>query len=62
MKMPDDLMSVDELAKRLGINRKTAYKQVEDKAIPGVRRIGKLIRIHKPTVEAWIASGVKKTA
>jgi excisionase family DNA binding protein len=60
MKFPDDLMSVDELATRLGLGRKTVYEQVKANEIPGVKRFGRAIRIHQPTIEAWLASDMER--
>lgn len=53
-----DLLTVAELATLLRVERKTAYKLVEDNAVPGIRRIGpRLIRLHRATVVAWLETG-----
>ena len=51
------LMTVDELASLLRLNRDTAYKAVAERQIPGIRRIGRTIRIHRAAVMAWLESG-----
>lgn len=47
-------ITVDELAKLLRLNRDTAYKAVAERQVPGVRRIGRTIRIHRQSLMAWI--------
>lgn len=49
------LLTVQETAKLLRVNRTTVYKMVEANELPGVRRLGRAIRIHRPTVVAWLA-------
>jgi len=46
--------NVDQLAHALDVNRDTAYKAVNDGTIPGVRRIGRTIRICRKTVLEWL--------
>lgn len=54
----EDLLTVAELAELLRVERKTAYKLCETGDVPGVRRIGpRLIRLHRPTVVAWLETG-----
>jgi excisionase family DNA binding protein len=60
MQLPNDLMCVEELAKRLGLNRKTVYDQVKANEIPGVKHFGRRIRIHRPTIEAWLSSDLTR--
>ena len=47
-------LTVDELAKLLRVNRDTAYKAVADGQVPGVRHIGRTIRICRSTVVEWL--------
>ena len=47
-------ITVDELAFLLRINRNTAYEAVARGDIPGVRRIGRKIRICRDTVVEWL--------
>ncbi len=46
-------LTVDELAAFLRINRDTAYRLCASREIPGVRKLGRCIRIHRDTVLAW---------
>ena len=48
------LITDNELAKLLRLNRDTAYKAVAERQVPGVRRIGRFIRIHRQSLMAWI--------
>lgn len=51
------LMTVDELASLLRLNKDTAYKAVAEHKIPGIRKIGRTIRIHRRVVMAWLEAG-----
>ncbi len=51
------VMTVKELAELLRVERKTAYTAISRGEIPGVRRIGTTIRLHRDTVLAWLAEG-----
>jgi excisionase family DNA binding protein len=55
--MNEDIITVDELAEYMRVNRKTIYEAVKAGEIPGARRIGGTIRIHKPTVLTWLEKG-----
>lgn len=48
------VLTVDELASLLRVNRDTAYRAVRAGEIPGVRRIGKTIRISRDAVLEWL--------
>jgi excisionase family DNA binding protein len=50
-------MTVDELAELLRVERKTAYAAIANGEIPGVRRVGRSIRIFRQAVLYWLASG-----
>lgn len=52
-----DALTVDELACLLRLNRKTVYAAVRAGEIPGVRFIGRAIRISRTTVEKWLQEG-----
>ncbi len=52
-----DIITVDELAEYMKVNRKTIYDAVRDGELPGARKLRGTIRIHKPTVLAWLMSG-----
>lgn len=50
-----ELLTVDELAVLLRVDRKTVYEAISRQEIPGVRRIGKkTIRISRAAVLDWI--------
>ena len=51
------ILTVDELAALLRVERKTAYAAIARGEIPGVRRIGSIIRISRDAVLAWLAQG-----
>ncbi|MBK8999624.1 MAG: helix-turn-helix domain-containing protein [Myxococcales bacterium] len=51
------VLTVDELAALLRVNRKTAYAAIKAGEIPGVRHIGGVIRAHRDTVLAWLQEG-----
>lgn len=51
------ILTVEELAELLRVNRKTAYAAISAGEIPGVRRIGNVIRAHRDTVLAWLSEG-----
>ena len=48
------ILTVDELAQALRINRKTTYEALARGEIPGVRRIGRTYRIHRDAVLQWL--------
>jgi excisionase family DNA binding protein len=50
-----ELLTVEELAALLRVERKTAYALVRDGKVPGVHRFGRAIRIHRGSVVAWLA-------
>lgn len=51
------IMTVEELAELLRVDKKTVYESIQRNEIDGVRRIGKAIRIHRPTVLRWLSEG-----
>jgi excisionase family DNA binding protein len=53
----NDILTVDELAVYLRCNTKTIYDAIKLGQLPGAVHLGRVIRIHKPTVDAWVASG-----
>ena len=50
----ESVMTVDDLALALRVNRKTAYEAVRRGEIPGVRRIGRTIRVSRDAVLEWL--------
>jgi excisionase family DNA binding protein len=55
-----EVLTVDEAAKLLRLNRKTVYSMVDKRQLPGARRFRGAIRIHKPTLVAWMAAGAPR--
>lgn len=49
-----DVLTVDELASLLRVSRNTAYQAINAGEIPGVRRIGRTIRISRDAVLVWL--------
>lgn len=54
---PEDVGTVEEVAVYLGCNVKTIYEAIKLGQLPGAQRVGRVIRVHKPTIVAWMASG-----
>ena len=51
------VLTVDELALLLRVDRKTAYAAVTRGEVPGVRRLGRTIRVHRESVITWLRDG-----
>ena len=51
------VLTVDELAARLRLNRKTVYEALSRGEIPGARRVGTTYRILRAAVIDWLSSG-----
>ena len=51
------VLTVDELAALLRVNRKTVYDALSRGEIPGARRVGSTYRILRAAVIGWLASG-----
>ncbi len=51
------VLTVDELGKLLRVDRKSVYAAIQRGEIPGVRRCGRSLRIHRDTVLRWLADG-----
>lgn len=56
-----DVLTVDELAELLRLERKTVYACIARGEIPGVRRLGGAIRVHREAVLRWLAEGQGRT-
>lgn len=57
-----EILTVDELAQLLRLNRKTVYEMVRRGEVPGVRTFGRVIRAHRDTVVRWLADGQGRSA
>jgi excisionase family DNA binding protein len=49
--------SIPELAKDFGVSEATLYNLANREELPGARRVGRRILVHRATFEAWIAAG-----
>ena len=49
------VLTVDEVAALLRVNRKTVYDAIKRGQIPGVRRIGGTIRVSRDALLRWLA-------
>jgi excisionase family DNA binding protein len=52
-----EVLTVREAAHLLRVNRKTLYEDIRQGKIPGVRRIGGTIRVHRSSLLSWMANG-----
>ena len=52
-----EVLTAKEAATLLRLNIKTVYDMVEKKQLPGARWFRGTIRIHRPTLLAWMANG-----
>lgn len=52
------LMSVDELAEYLGLQRQTIYNWLNQKKISGIK-IGKVWRFDRKYIDEWVRGGGK---
>lgn len=50
---PPDFWTVEELRAYLRVSRKTVYGMIQEGRIPGVKRFGRVLRVHRPTVIQW---------
>ncbi len=48
------LLTVDQVAERLGIGRSLAWRLVREGALPSIR-LGRLVRVPQQALERWIA-------
>jgi excisionase family DNA binding protein len=60
--LPPEILTVDELAALLLVNRKTVYEALARAEIPGARRIGGRYRILPDAVIDWLASSQDRVA
>lgn len=51
------VLTVDEVAALLRLNRKTIYEAFQRGDLPGGRRLGRSIRFDRATILAWLAAG-----
>jgi excisionase family DNA binding protein len=51
------MLTIEQLAEAAQIPRATMYEHVKRGNVPGVRKIGRHLRVHRDTVLAWLAGG-----
>jgi excisionase family DNA binding protein len=51
------VLTVEEVADLMRIDRKTAYTAIAEGELPGVRRVGRCIRISRDVFLEWLAAG-----
>jgi len=56
----DDFMNVKQLAALLRVDTKTVYAAIQEGTIPGVKRLGRTIRIYRPAVLEWAVKEERK--
>jgi excisionase family DNA binding protein len=56
------ILTVEEVADLMRIDRKTAYAAIACGEVPGVRRIGRCIRVSRDVLLRWLEQGEAKPA
>jgi excisionase family DNA binding protein len=51
------VLTVEEVAELMRIDRKTAYAAIAEGEVPGVRRLGRCIRVSRDVLLRWLAEG-----
>ena len=51
------VLTVEEVADLMRIDRKTAYAAIAEGDVPGVRRVGRCIRVSRDVLLQWLAGG-----
>ena len=51
------VLTVEEVADLMRVDRKTAYAAIAEGELPGVRRVGRCIRISRDVFLQWLAAG-----
>jgi excisionase family DNA binding protein len=54
---PPSVLTVDEVAGLLRVNRKTVYELISRGEIPGARRLGRALRFSREAVLEWLRQG-----
>ncbi len=56
------VLTVEEVADLMRVDRKTAYAAIAEGGVPGVRRIGRCIRVSRDVLLRWLEQGDVKQA
>lgn len=51
------VLTVEEVADLMRVDRKTAYAAIAEGEVPGVRRLGRCIRVSRDVLLRWLAEG-----
>ena len=54
------ILTVDEVADLMRVDRKTAYAAIACGEVPGVRRLGRCIRVSRDVFLRWLEQGEGK--
>jgi excisionase family DNA binding protein len=54
------MLTVEEVANLMRVDRKTAYAAIAEGGVPGVRRIGRCIRVSRDVLLRWLEEGEAK--
>ncbi len=52
-----EVLTVEEVADLLRVDRKTAYAAIAEGSVPGVRRVGRCIRVSRDAILTWLNEG-----
>jgi excisionase family DNA binding protein len=53
--------TVSDLAERTQCSARHIWRLIDAGKVPGVYRLGRLVRIHRATADAWLAAGCPAT-
>lgn len=48
------MLTVPEAAAYIGIRNTKAYEMAARNELPGMVRIGRLVKVHRPTLDRWL--------
>ena len=54
-----DMLTVEEAAALLRLNKKTVYAAIQQGTFPGVFKVGRAIRIRRDALTNWPGEGVR---
>lgn len=53
--------TIPDLAERTQTSTRHIWRLIDAGKVPGVYRLGRLVRIHRATADAWLAAGCPAT-
>ena len=53
------VLTIDEVAELLRVDRKTVYSMAKRGRQPGCRRVGRCIRVSRDAVLSWLRAGLR---